>query len=32
MAQLQNFDQEIERTRQQVESMRSKIEQSGVIL
>ncbi|MCB1417472.1 MAG: hypothetical protein KDJ74_00105 [Notoacmeibacter sp.] len=32
MAQLQNFDKEIERTKRQVEEMRSKIEQSGVIL
>ncbi len=32
MAELQNFDQEIENTRRQVEEMRSKIEQSGVIL
>lgn len=32
MATLQNFDAEIERTREVVETMRSKIEQSGVIL
>ncbi len=32
MATLQNFDAEIERTRGVVESMRSKIEQSGVVL
>ncbi len=32
MATLQNFDAEIEKTRQVVEDMRSKIEQSGVVL
>ncbi|MEZ5812692.1 MAG: hypothetical protein R3D45_14870 [Rhizobiaceae bacterium] len=32
MATLQNFDAEIEKTREVVESMRSKIEQSGVVL
>jgi hypothetical protein len=32
MATLQNFDAEIARTKQVVESMRSKIEQSGVVL
>ncbi len=32
MATLQNFDAEIERTRQVVEDMRSKIEKSGVVL
>ena len=32
MASLQNFDAEIEKTRQVVEDMKSKIEQSGVVL
>ncbi|MBZ0164515.1 MAG: hypothetical protein K8H74_17610 [Notoacmeibacter sp.] len=32
MAELRNFDQEIEKTRRQVEEMRTKIEQSGVVL
>ena len=32
MATLQNFDQEIARTREVVEQMRTKIEQSGVVL
>ncbi|MEM7303537.1 MAG: hypothetical protein AAF468_20860 [Pseudomonadota bacterium] len=32
MASLQNFDQEIEKTRQTVQEMRSKIEKSGVVL
>ncbi len=32
MASLQNFDSEIEKTRQTVEQMRTKLEQSGVVL
>ena len=32
MASLQNFDQEIAKTKQAVEEMRSKIEQSGTVL
>ena len=32
MATLQNFDAEIEKTKQVVEEMRSKIEQSGTVL